>query len=93
MRLEAIKLCLFVFYLLLIFMFAFNNALNFDDNFQFFSHVSSMDTTFDPGSARRIVNPLLHHLAFISIILWQCLTVLGSDLGCYNIVDPERFHL
>ena len=50
---------------------ALNNTADYDSNYNFVSHVLKMDTTF-PGNAamwRAIDSPILHHIAYIIIIV------------------------
>lgn len=59
---------------------AFNNLTDYGSNFEFVRHVLMMDTTFpdNEGMWRAINIDALHHLAYILIILAECLiAVLG----------------
>ena len=53
-----------------LFVFA-GNLMDYDSNFQFVKHVFSMDTTFEGNALmwRAIDNPVIHHIAYIGIIL------------------------
>lgn len=58
----------------------FNNVTDYGSNFEFVRHVLSMDTTFpdNNGMWRRIESPLLHHSAYVSIILTEfAIALLG----------------
>ena len=58
---------------------AFNNIADYGSNLAFVQHVLSMDTTF-PGNrllGRAITSPLVHHLFYASIILWETLSTLS----------------
>ncbi|MEX2525053.1 MAG: DUF2165 domain-containing protein [Gammaproteobacteria bacterium] len=58
----------------------FNNVTDYDSNFEFVRHVLSMDTTFpdNNGMWRRIESPLLHHFAYVFIILTEfAIALLG----------------
>jgi predicted small integral membrane protein len=66
------------FFLLLV---VFNNTTDYGSNFQFVKHVLSMDTTF-PGNSgmwRALPQPIVHHLFYASIILWEatCCVLIG----------------
>jgi predicted small integral membrane protein len=58
----------------------FNNVTDYGSNYQFVSHVLSMDTTFpdNRGLWRRIEAPGLHHAAYILIILAQVAIAAAS---------------
>lgn len=60
-----------------------NNVTDYQSNFVFVSHVLSMDTTFpdNNGLWRRIEAPLVHHGAYVSIILVQCLIASLTWIG------------
>ncbi len=58
---------------------AYNNIVDYGSNLAFVQHVLSMDTTF-PGNrllGRAITSPLVHHLFYASIILWETLSTLS----------------
>lgn len=51
----------------------FNNLIDYNSNFQFVKHVLNMSTTF-PGNrlmGRAIDSPVVHHVFYASIILWE----------------------
>ena len=54
---------------------AFNNVTDYDANFEFVRHVLTMDTTFsgNEGAWRAIDAPVLHHVAYVAIIVFECL--------------------
>lgn len=56
---------LFGFFVLL------GNLLDYNSNFEFVSHVLAMDDTFEGNSLmwRAITSPVLHHIAYIGIII------------------------
>jgi len=55
-----------------------NNLTDYDSNFQFIRHVLMMDSTFpgNHGMWRAIHRPAWHTLFYISIIAWECVTVI-----------------
>lgn len=61
----------------------FNNVTDYGSNFAFVRHVLSMDTTFPDNSGlwRRIEAPILHHVAYVSIIAVQCLIAALTWIG------------
>lgn len=66
---------------------AFGNITDYGANWQFVSHVMSMDTTFqDPDLMwRAITDPRLQHAAYGSIITWQVLTALVLWVGVIRL--------
>lgn len=67
---------------------AFGNITDYGTNWQFVSHVMSMDTTFqDPDLMwRAITNSRLQHAAYGGIITWQVLTALVLWVGVIRLV-------
>ena len=59
---KNIKLVLVAYYVIMFLMFAVNNTIDFDTNYQYVKHVLIMDTTARPDSFRAILNPTV--LAF-----------------------------
>lgn len=55
-----------------------NNLTDYDSNFQFIRHVLMMDSTFpgNHGMWRAINGPAWHTLFYISIIAWECVTMI-----------------
>ena len=84
MQLENVKIVLFIFYVVLFALFAFNNTFDFNADYAFVQHVLSMDTTFSPNSARAITDPAVWYAAYFLIILWQWVTALVGIIGCYQ---------
>jgi len=76
----------------------FNNVTDYNSNFQFVRHVLSMDTTFPDNSGlwRRIESPLLHHLAYVSIILAETLIAIFAWVGVWKMwrtrADADAFN-
>jgi predicted small integral membrane protein len=75
-RLAKISLVLGValFYVFVV----FNNLTDYDSNYQFIRHVLMMDSTFSSnnGMWRAINQPTLHTIFYISIILWETVTMV-----------------
>ena len=67
---------------------AFGNITDYGANWQFVSHVMSMDTTFqDPDLMwRAITDSRLQHAAYGGIITWQALTALVLWVGVIRLV-------
>ncbi|HUE42653.1 MAG TPA: DUF2165 domain-containing protein [Candidatus Sulfotelmatobacter sp.] len=55
-----------------------NNITDYDSNFQFIRHVLMMDSTFPNNSAmwRAINSPAIHTFFYITIIVWESLTMI-----------------
>lgn len=63
----------------------FNNVFDYNSNFVFLSNVASMSEVFS-GEANRwraVTLPLLHHLMYIMVILWEFLTASLLLYGTY----------
>ncbi|SFM36685.1 DUF2165 family protein [Rugamonas rubra] len=56
----------------------FNNLTDYNSNYQFVSHVLSMDTTFpgNQGMWRAITTPAFHHAAYALIILSEAVVAV-----------------
>lgn len=64
---------------------ALGNVLDYGSNLAYVQHVLSMDTTFT-GNLQRwraVTNPLLHHIVYIGIILYEA--VMGCGLAWASI--------
>lgn len=65
----------------------FNNLTDYGSNFEFVKHVLAMDTTF-PGNRlmyRSMTSPVVHHLFYASIILWEAATFFAVSLGAWRL--------
>lgn len=65
----------------------FNNVTDYGSNFEFVKHVMSMDNTF-PGNRlmyRAITSPVVHHLFYAVIILWEGATFVALTLGTLSL--------
>ncbi|EAH5524788.1 DUF2165 family protein [Campylobacter jejuni] len=79
----------------------FGNVTDYNSNFQFVSHVMSMDTKPDYlGNAivyRAITSPVIHHIGYIAIILFETFITLTALKGAYDMfkarnLDAQSFH-
>lgn len=61
----------------------FNNVTDYGGNLPFVRHVLTMDTTFrSPSTAwRAIPSAALHHVLYVTIILWESLSTLLCAAG------------
>jgi len=59
-------------------MVVFNNITDYGSNYEFVHHVMRMDSTFpgNRGMWRAIDAPLLHTAFYLSIIVWETITML-----------------
>jgi predicted small integral membrane protein len=66
---------------LFLFFVVFNNTTDYYSNFHFVQHVLSMDSTFagNAGMWRAMPSPIVHHLFYLGIILWEtaCCVLIG----------------
>lgn len=70
----------------------FNNLLDYPTNFEFVSHVLSMDTVrpANQGSWRALPQPALHHALYLGIILWEALAMLVCWWGTWSLARRLR---
>lgn len=75
---------------------AFGNITDYGSNFAFVQHVLMMDTIFPDATIhyRAIESPLLHHAAYILIILAEAATAILCWVGAYclltHVNSPAR---
>lgn len=64
-----------------------NNLTDYGSNFQYVSHVLSMDTTFPDNHLkwRALTNPLFHHLFYCTLILWETTSAVLCWLGVFQL--------
>jgi len=92
MTLRTIKLLLVfgvaIFYSLVV----FNNITDYGSNYEFVRHVMMMDSTFpgNRGMWRAINTPLLHTAFYVSIIIWEMITMLLCWWGGFRMVQALR---
>jgi predicted small integral membrane protein len=65
----------------------FNNVTDYNSNRQFIRHVLMMDSTFpnNQGMWRAINSPAIHTVFYISIIVWESITMLLSWAGAIRL--------
>jgi predicted small integral membrane protein len=66
-----------------LFLVVFNNITDYGSNYAFVESVLSMNDTFEGNSAmwRAIKSPVIHHLFYWSIILWEAGSMALLGLG------------
>jgi predicted small integral membrane protein len=69
-----------------------NNTTDFNSNYQFVRHVLMMDSTFpgNNGMWRAMTNPIWHLSFYISIIAWECVTMVLSWWGAITLLRALR---
>ena len=65
----------------------FNNLTDYGSNFEFVRHVLGMDTTFpgNRGMWRALTSPLIHHVFYASIILWELISGVLLAAGAWKL--------
>lgn len=65
----------------------FNNITDYGTNFAFVQHVLLMDTIFPDSTLtwRAITQPVLHHLVYGSIIVWEAMTAALCWIGVWRL--------
>ena len=92
MTLRTIKLLLVfgvaIFYSLVV----FNNITDYGSNYEFVRHVMMMDSTFpgNRGMWRAVNTPQLHTAFYVSIIMWEMITMLLCWWGGFRMVRALR---
>lgn len=87
MMLRAAKILL-VFAVAIFYAFVvFNNLTDYDSNYQFVRHVLMMDSTFpgNHGMWRAINSPALHTAFYMSIIVWESVTMALCCWGGFRL--------
>jgi predicted small integral membrane protein len=77
------------FFLLLV---VFNNLTDYGSNFAFVENVLNMSTTFEGNKAmwRAIESPVIHHLFYATIILWEAAAMVLLGIGSYALFKNRR---
>jgi len=76
----------------------FGNVTDYHTNFEFVTHVLSMDQTFNDGIMyRAITNETLHHIGYVFIILVEAFIMLSCWIGGIQMLrhindDTRAFH-
>jgi predicted small integral membrane protein len=70
----------------------FNNLTDYDSNYQFVRHVLMMDTTFpnNRGMWRALNQPAIHTAAYISLIVWEFISMLLCAWGAFRLARAAR---
>jgi predicted small integral membrane protein len=65
----------------------FNNIVDYGTNFAFVQHVLQMDTVFSQDQAewRNISSPIMLHLSYVLIILWEALIATLCWVGAFQL--------
>jgi predicted small integral membrane protein len=77
-----------VFYSLVV----FNNVTDYNSNYQFIRHVLMMDSTFpgNQGMWRAINSPTTHTVFYVSIIVWESVTLLLCWAGAIRLARARK---
>jgi predicted small integral membrane protein len=69
-----------------------NNTTDYDSNFQFVRHVLMMDSTFpgNRGMWRALNSPVWHTVFYLSIIVWEAVTMILCWLGGFLMARALR---
>ncbi len=72
---------------LLLTLLPLNNLTDYGSNFQYVSHVLSMDTTFPDNHLkwRALTNPIFHHLFYCTLILWEATSAGLCWVGAFHL--------
>jgi len=86
---KTLLLCTLALYFLIV---VSNNIVDYETNHKFVEHVLSMDSIQADAQVqwRAISNPLLHHLAYWTIILWEFATACICGLGAMRLFSVLR---
>jgi predicted small integral membrane protein len=88
MTLRAAKIALVFAVALFYTLVVLNNLSDYNSNYQFVRHVLMMDSTFpsNHGMWRAVNSPVIHTAFYLSIIGWECVTMLLSWWGGLRLV-------
>src|SRR3984893_18609412 len=92
MTLRTSKLLL-VFGVALFYLFVvLNNTTDYNSNYQFIRHVLMMDSTFpgNRGMWRAIDSPTTHTVFYLSIIVWESVTMILCWAGAVRLARARR---
>jgi len=69
-----------------------NNLIDYDSNYEFVRHVLSMDNTFPDNRlmGRAITSPVVHHVLYLIIIVWEGLAALLCWIGTFFLFKSIR---
>ena len=70
----------------------FNNITDYGSNYEFVHHVLMMDSTFpgNRGMWRAINSPVVHTVFYLSIIIWETITMLLCWWGGFRLAQARR---
>ena len=70
----------------------FNNITDYGSNYEFVHHVLMMDSTFpgNRGMWRALNSPAVHTVFYLSIILWETITMLLCWWGGFRLAQALR---
>lgn len=85
-----------LFYILVV----YNNIVDYGSNYAFVENVLGMTTVFEGNAvadSRAITSPIIHHLFYWTIILWEAIAGVLLGWGAWKLweargADPEPFH-
>ena len=92
MILRLVKVVLVLAVGLYYFLVVFNNLTDYGTNYQFVRHVLTMDSTFpgNHGMWRALDSPAWHTAFYLSIILWEVVTLLLCVWGGLRLAKAVR---
>jgi predicted small integral membrane protein len=87
MTIRYCKIALLSANALFLFLVVFNNLTDYQSNFNYVQNVLNMSTTFEGNSGmwRAIHSPVIHHLFYLSIILWETLALVVVTMGTIKL--------
>src|SRR6266446_7041426 len=92
MMLRVSKLLLVLAVALFYSFVVFNNATDYDSNYQFIRHVLMMDSTFpgNRGMWRAMNSPAWHTVFYLAIIAWEATTMVLAWWGGIRMARALR---
>lgn len=92
MTLRTAKLLLVLGVALFYTFVVFNNITDYGSNYEFVHHVLMMDSTFpgNRGMWRAINSPAVHTVFYLSIIIWETITMLLCWWGGFRLAQARR---
>ena len=92
MTLRAVKLAMVFAVALYYTLLVFNNITDFNSNYQFVRHVLMMDSTFpgNRGMWRALNQPAWHIVFYLSIIVWEFVTMILCWWGGWRLARALR---
>ena len=92
MTLRVVKLTMVLAVALYYTLLVFNNITDFNSNYQFVRHVLMMDSTFpgNHGMWRALNQPAWHLAFYISIIVWEFVTMILCWWGGWQLARALR---